>query len=607
MNATVTTSGVEIARFATQYLVAVDHPDPQRIRTKLDEAVANALPRVTASLLKWVCPPTDERVLFIRNLHLDLVVNVAWDIDQVARVWGESLTHCLSAVMRAGADGEMALCFPNRAAYLARFLIDCAGGWAWGKWYYEAFEGLRFLPTSAAIRTAVLDHSTTGLAALQYLSSADFRQVLSALAVHDARLLVEQLARAGAVCDDESATRAVRDQWRRDRAEHSTRLEFWKAVLNLFVAVSRERPAMVGPTLMQSIKGVVRSAEKTETTSSPDDAASAAGSSQEDRAIRSTPFGGLFLLLPLLGEFPWEQATKGWPVCDGVPASAVLRFLVFTKCCGGTRAEQVIRDPLVRDLFGITSAWSPAAIRTWQRHINGTPIAQLQRVSAEWQPAPMIEQRVYALKCVRAARSQSVAVLIEAMSGQWAWAEPLVAQQRSTLKHWLAEQSTLGKHRNDLFLYDTHLKQHIEGLMGWQEIVPIPSERSQAAIGEDERLMKVVSDTTMLLEECEYLALPKACGLKPVCDVALSVTAQRILRSFAGRLPGFAGSGFDYLYRQFLDCTATMEEEPTRRVVRLGSLPLQLILNMTGMSRSTYALSWLGPRPIMTFPFEDDE
>jgi hypothetical protein len=607
VNATANTNCVEIARFTTHYLVAADHPDPQRLRAKLDEAVVNALPRLITSLLNPLCPPTDERVWLIRRLHLDLGVNAAWDTDQVARVWGESLTHRLSAVMRAGADGEFALCFPNRATYLARFLIDCAGGWAWGKWYYEAFEGLRLLPTSAAIRTAVLDHSTTSLAALQYLSSADFRQVLSALTGHDARLLVEQLARAGAVCDDESVTRAVWDQLRRDRPEYSTRLEFWKAVLNLFVAVSRERPMMVGPTLMQSIKSVVRSAEKMEKSSHPDDVASAATSSQQDGAVRFTPFGGLFLLLPLLGTFPWEQATKGWPVCDGVPASTLLRFLVFVKCCGNMRAEQAIRDPLVRDLFRIPSAWSPAAIRTWQRHINGTPIAQLQRVSAEWQPAPMIDQRVYVLTCVRTVRSQSVAVLIEAMSGQWVWAEPLAARQRSTLAQWLAERSDQGHHKNDLFLYDIHLKQHVEGLMGWREIVPIPSERAQAAIGEDERLMKVASGTAMLSEECAYLALPKSCGLKPACDVALSATAQRILRSFAGRLPGFAGSGFDYLYRQFLNCPATMEEEPARRVVRLGPLPLQLILNMTGMSRSTYSLSWLGPRPIMTFPFEGNE
>jgi hypothetical protein len=632
--------------------VAADHPDPQRLRAKLDGAVVNALPRLITSLLNPPCPLTDERVWLIRNLHLDLEVNAARDIDQVARVWGESLTRRLSAVMRAGADGETALCFQHRAAYLARFLVDCSSGWAWGRWYYEAFQGLKLLPTSAAIRTAILDHPTTGLAALQHLTPAECGQVLSGLTTHDASLMVEQLARPGATCDEESTMQAVWNLWQRHRAEHLTHDGFWRMALHLLVAISREQPAMVGPTLVQSIQAVIRCGELMEKASHPDELATALmsgqpatlykvvgptdgellspflrcpeawvkqvtdtlrgssktgkGPHQEDSIVRSTPCGGLFLLLPLLAAFPWEDGTKGWPAGDEVPASNLLRFLLYMKCCGSLRAEHVFHDPVVRDLFRIPPTVSYDTIRKWQRQVHGQHVTQWQQVSAEWQSGQVIDKRVYVLKCVRTDRSQSVAVLIEAMSGQWHWAESLAARQRSTLMQWLAEQSALGKHRNDLFLYDSHLRQHVEGLMGWQEMAPLPSERAQARAQEDERLMKVASDTAMLSEEFEFLTLPKSCGLKPVCDFALSAAAQRVLRSFAGHLPGFGGSRFDYLYHQFLSYTATMEEEPTRRVVRLGPLPLQLILNMTGLSRSTYALSWLDQRPIMVFPSESD-
>jgi hypothetical protein len=58
------------------------------------------------------------------------------------------------------------------------------------------------------------------------------------------------------------------------------------------------------------------------------------------------------------------------------------------------------------------------------------------------------------------------------------------------------------------------------------------------------------------------------------------------------------------LSRNFFDFAATLEEEPARRIVRLGHAPLHLVLDMTGMNRQSYRLSWLDERPFAVFNSE---
>jgi hypothetical protein len=107
-----------------------------------------------------------------------------------------------------------------------------------------------------------------------------------------------------------------------------------------------------------------------------------------------------------------------------------------------------------------------------------------------------------------------------------------------------------------------------------------------------------------LPDELAFLTLPASLKIARPLDLVLSVAAQHLLRGIAWRVPGFAQSNLPYLSRNFLDFTASIEEEPTRRVVRLGRPPLHLILNMTGMTRQSYRLSWLDERPFALFQGE---
>ena len=107
-----------------------------------------------------------------------------------------------------------------------------------------------------------------------------------------------------------------------------------------------------------------------------------------------------------------------------------------------------------------------------------------------------------------------------------------------------------------------------------------------------------------LPDELEFLTSPRSFRLARPLDLTLSIVAQHLLRQVAYRLPGFAGSNLRYLSRNFFDFAATIEEEPARRVVRLGHSPLHPVLNMTGMNRQSYRLSWLNERPFALFDSE---
>jgi hypothetical protein len=97
-----------------------------------------------------------------------------------------------------------------------------------------------------------------------------------------------------------------------------------------------------------------------------------------------------------------------------------------------------------------------------------------------------------------------------------------------------------------------------------------------------------------------YLRLPKL--LSSNRDKWLEDPALLIARSLAWRLPGFSTASLPHLYENFFDFPASIEEHENRRVVRLGAPPLQVILNMTGICRWQYTVSWLGPKRIELYP-----
>jgi len=151
------TSRLQIQRFQAQYLVSSAHSSPERVKARLDDAITHDLPQTLSTLLSPWFSDADPSLWIIRRLEVSLDVNVAWERESLARAWVAQIARWLDATLRDGADGQNVVWFPDRAAYLARFLVDAAQGRAWSKWYYESFAGLHPLPTSAALRTAICD------------------------------------------------------------------------------------------------------------------------------------------------------------------------------------------------------------------------------------------------------------------------------------------------------------------------------------------------------------------------------------------------------------------------------------------------------------------
>jgi hypothetical protein len=84
----------------------------------------------------------------------------------------------------------------------------------------------------------------------------------------------------------------------------------------------------------------------------------------------------------------------------------------------------------------------------------------------------------------------------------------------------------------------------------------------------------------------------------------LAVAARAVLWRFSQRLPGFAESTPEHLWRNFLAFDAAIEHDDARVVVRCGQPPLHLVLTLTGMTRGLLAGCDARGRPMYLFPRE---
>ena len=493
------TGRLEIRRFHSRYLVSRDHPAPDRIKARLDDAVAGGLADTLSSIFSRCFSDADSSIWLIRRLDIDLDVNAAWERDSLTRVLAQQVALTLHRVLQDGADGENVRWFPNHAAYLARFIADAAAGFAWHQWYYETFIGLRQLPISAALRTTICDEPAIGVAALHQLPPDELTRVLSTLTSQDAQHILDSIAATVPIAEELPCLEAARNAWEAAGWDLYEAHEESHTALRLYIAASRDRTDVGGAHLKAAALALARVPLLPKNHHALD---------QLDSPLvpRHTPFGGIFMLLPLLDELPLAEATRDWPGSEEADAVALVRFLLLVKCCGRSRVAKAIYDPLLRDLIGIAPSISPSVLAAWQKKISA------------------LNRKVF-----------------------------------------------------------------LKTLADWHD------ERGVSTV-------EVFGDRDKLRKDIAYLSLPKSVGLSRTLDFPLSIAAQTVMRVFSRRLPGFAGSNLPYLYSNFLACSATIEEEPERRVVRLSRPPLYLVLNLTGACNKTYRLSWLDDRPLALFP-----
>jgi len=512
------------------------------VRLRLDEAIRGALGTSRVEMGQRWSMEDQEPVWFIRRLVVEVSVNAALAREHVAYSLTSGIVTALARVMKDGSDGDNVVRFESRAAHLARFLADLARGTAWTHWYHGGFAGLRALPVSCALRTALLADPALALTALLSLALSTLGAVLAQLTPSDARRVHEQLPHGE--CSD--VARALAAAWSVYRASVAAGGDpDDRLTLRICIEAVREDPEVAGPALRAVTAALVDLANLLARAPGIDhaelsgaiargDAASVSGVTAHDwvrlapltrcppelvadvvRGVaaaapavavadgagdgerRGTQFGALFLLLPFLDALPIAEATAGWPAPDHGPAETFARLVIALKCLGGRSAVWSLGDPVVRDVLAVPPELGTRELVAWQSRITSSQRRRfVERVGA---------------------------------------------------------------------------------------VTPGP------------RANKIAADRALL-------ALPLGLRGSRALEFVWYIAARRVLAKFAASLPGFAASSATHLHENFLNIRATIESDDTRHVVRLGRPPLYLVLATSGLARRSYRVGWLDARPFELFP-----
>ena len=639
---------LDVDRVQVRYLVPADHPDAEAVRRRLDETARRELPGAVAAIVAPWFAAADERLWFVRRLDVDVAIDAGSSREDVGRSWGAAVARALVTTLRPEAGDDNVVVFRDRADYLARFLVDLAAGWAWNRWYYDGFAGLKALPVSAAIRTATGDDPAIGRAALSRLAPAGLVTVLRALTARDAARTLDRL---GDGADGRALPRAFEAALGLWSTATTDPGDEERTALGLFVAVCRDDPGLAGPALRDAVRALARldrllaarspaAVDHLLATLAAGDA-TAWGAAIADggepllpilrcpaatidairAAVQASPsiwsgasaplgeprqgaFGGLFLLLPSLDELRLDDAVQDWPDAGATTAAAAVRLLVLARCAGPARGRRVFADPVARDLVGVPPALDETDLARWSTAIAPPDIDRfLARLATRARDEMLLSGKRLALWLVPR-RGAPVAVLIDLDSGVWLLArgyrpdgiDRMLARLPAFATELLAEA--------DLVIADESLVGALRarGSAARGEVwapQDIPSQAEPALAEAVARLDQIPADLAFLARAGPQLAAPPL-------ELALAVAAHGVLRAFSRRLPGFARSGLPYLHRNFLDLPASLIEEPERRVVRLGRPPLNLVLSLTGITRASYRLTWLDDRPLILFQEVDD-
>jgi hypothetical protein len=285
----------------------------------------------------------------------------------------------LRDVLVGEGDGVEAIRFADAAALLARFLVDSANGDAASRWYYGRYRGLRLLPTTAALRTAICEDPQRGLTALQRLSDDELARVAAALSAADCRLVRINLVHATAETDAKGCLDACLHA-----CPGAARHRLAEASQGLLVFV-RAAGTAGGSELNRTIDALGQLANVLRNNGSWTDwlrqdgaNASASAIAQLNGAARQTlidilkptrsdingsdqgshasDFGGCFLLLPLWAEIERKLGAACTFMGDHSDAFARLRLLVMSACMGADNADIAYQDSVLRFACGVDSS-----------------------------------------------------------------------------------------------------------------------------------------------------------------------------------------------------------------------------------------------------------
>jgi hypothetical protein len=331
---------------------------------------------------------------------------------------------------------------------------------------------------------------------------------------------------------------------------------------------------------------------------------------------------------------------SGWRL---LPASAVIRSALVKSPVAGLDAlealddrelENVLRCLTVADerlvlsaLAGVSTdatasdvprntatARHPSSViarRPLVRYLrSGSPVAKPERHEgrARLQTAEDIPPNLPVEDCALTRFGGIALLLRDANALPWAawtagWPVPSDGVSPDACLKWLTLALCCGSARAEALLADDV----------WRDLLGIPQTlqlrevaRWLRAVGKERRQSLAVSAAVDEVPRSErrWLAISRASGISRAWCPVLTSLARSVYSGFARRLPDFASSSVDYLWRNFLDIDAVVDREQDRVVVRCGRAPLHLVLALTGMTRGLVAGADFRGRPIVVFSRE---
>jgi hypothetical protein len=626
------------------------YPAPNDAHGRLDRIMRSSLPHECAKRLETLLPD-DGAVWFIRRLDVEAVVDLALDDVAVAGLWADGILDGLTRTLAGSESGNEFMHFPDRATYLASFLEDLVAGHAWDRWYYAQLDSLRQLPTGVAIREALVRDVEEADAALVMLAATGrLGVVLSAMSPTDLRRVLDAcIPRGSGMTAGDSALDAVLAVWADAAIEWSSGpLARARNALRLYVAVRGRGALLSGSELRAAIDVLVwlaaighdpsqlsapfpgqrdGGALSVDPTESVEEIAasraalrslSAAAIERARRVVTSATkglqarsgamtdltsmYGAIFLLLPAMEEIGVDDLVSRarYSAPTGMDVQTTLRMIVALKCLGSSRTQEALDDPIVQLAVGAehtvdTKAVSAIAASATARGDEALLAGLVEILAARGR----LEGRALAIDVIRRGRTEALA-LRDVSSDGWAFAWSLRGPERA--RTLLARGLALFRHAGlaaEHCILDSRAAERIDAsALAALGLHPLSVEAPALPNDLREQIAIFRERAGRLGEELDHFSLQEL-QHRARFDLVWTLVARAVLRTFARRLTGFAWSGPDFLFRNFLAGESTVRVSERAIEVELPEMPLQLVLRLAGVDGQTYRVPWLGERQVV--------
>ncbi len=533
-------SALTIERMRNVYRVAADDPAPDEVRARLDRLAMDEVVHACRSRLAEWMNDDDHSIWLIRSLDIDLAVDAsAYAAQRAGIAWGEELALEISRTIERG-PGESVVRFPDRAAYVAQWARDITAGRAWGKWYYADFDSLRSLSQSAAIAEGILREPGARDIVLHLHRDEALEPVLATLTTYDAERLYRGLLSGSGEPSDDG------ERW------VSRLLALWNGVLN----------------------------------------------------TQSRTADQLRLWAAATSEWPEDQAGLQYAIDHLLDLRSLLAQIGSTELSGQFLAEAIAGNPVIaRSLLAerhiqindgllnfIRTAsrgnpdWASFAASTVSSH-SGTN--REESFLSEFGSVFLLASVFHDLQvhqAINAAASES--------------SEP---PRAAAILRFLLAVRCLGAARAASAIHDRAMMEFAgsPNAVSLDEMAfVLKAANAQSALTVVEDAMKELYGDERKEEPDQHSNYFDIDSVLPDLELdaddedAWSSIAALILRTFASRLPGFARSSPEYLFRNFLVGTAQLRVGKHAIQVSMGNCPLAVVLRIAGAYR-TLVLPWL--------------